>query len=431
MKKKAVFLLFLLAFGMALSAEDGRSSFYLKYKEMEKSAIESMKKADKQIADMAGFNWSHSDEGRKQWQVLLCTALKERQMWGEYENGERCPFSLFTDPFFTDEDGKKYENPLVTDALQLLSKTRRFQDDKELRRESVRNVIAICRNKDYTYQIRPWLMKYYLFRELARDKWDAELQTLLKREIIKGAIDGNEYHHYWLMFYWFLDWTDEEKGDLLNALRPIVMQVGKKPVDTSSMTPFERRERLKYEWLALLILCDNNDDGSWMQLDKKCSSIRYDDYQQIEARRMFAFLPLVRRNESITILGNLLEHLGELINDDDDDVKKEDVDKNGGLANFIAQCLMLMIYDMPSAYDESLASEDDDFYCFPKGRRMEIVEWLKARSTFRFKPIDNMLHYDNGMVYDETFFSMKFEDKDEDMDRYFHIIGKLNSYLWW
>ncbi|MBQ9445859.1 MAG: hypothetical protein IJU61_04645 [Victivallales bacterium] len=167
-----------------------------------------------------------------------------------------------------------------------------------------------------------------------------------------------------------------------------------------------------------------------MHLAKVCSSLRCDDYNQYEAKKMVAFLTLLRRKETVTILGDLLEHLDVLIKKDEDEVP-EDVDKKGGLDNFVAQCLMLMIYDVPSAFDETLVPGNVDFYSFPKGRRMEIVEWIKGRSTFRFRPIENMLRYKNGMAYDiEQLLNMRFEDRDAEMDRCIYIIGILNLYFW-
>ncbi len=440
----------LLAFVVALSAKDVHSVFYLKFKEVERHAVENMKieahkilewkkTQDKWVSEspdeepeswMPAGNWLDSNEGRKLWQPLLNLALEERLIWGDDEKGEKRPFSLLTMPHFTDGDGRKFKNPLVLESVQRLTRSSRFQNDSALRRESFRNLLLICRSKEYTSNNRAWILYNIFYMELVRTKWEDKLQSMFKKEIIKSNIDDDDCLHHWLMFYWFMDWSKAEKDELVDALRVTSKGFGKFLAGSKAMTAFERRERRKYEWLALLVLCDNGDEDSLMHLAKACSLLRCDDYNQNEAKKKIAFLTLLRRKETVTILGNLLEHLDELIKKDEDEVP-EDVDKKGGLANFVSQCLMLMVYDIPSAYDETLAAEDVDFYSFPKGRRMEIVEWIKRRSTFRFRPIENMLRFKNGMAYDiEQFLKMRFEDRDEDMDRCFHIIFMLDLYLW-
>ncbi|MBQ9445860.1 MAG: hypothetical protein IJU61_04650, partial [Victivallales bacterium] len=179
-------------------------------------------------------------------QPLLNLALEERLIWGDDEKGEKRPFSLLTMPHFTDGDGKTFKNPLVLKSVQWLIRSSRFQNDNVFRRESFRNLISMCRRKDYTSNDRAWILYNCFYMELERAKLDGEIQSRIKKEIIKSAIDDNDCLHHWLMFYWFMDWSRAEKDELVDALRVTSKGFGKFLAGSKAMTAFERSERRKF-----------------------------------------------------------------------------------------------------------------------------------------------------------------------------------------
>ena len=133
--------------------------------------------------------------------------------------------------------------------------------------------------------------------------------------------------HSRLRFFWFLDWTDKEKEQLVEALKPAAMQA----------SPLDRDRR--YEWLALLILCDCGDKEAMAYLYKCCHEMDY-LYKDMEVlQENLSFLTLVRRRETVELLTMLMAREDIL------DKPRTYLWKNGSLANISAICLSIMIDD--------------------------------------------------------------------------------------
>ena len=318
---------------------------------------------------------------------LITIALSNSNPWGVNKNGIKQPFSQLTEPYIISRDGKNERaNPFFFLSLKHLFESDRMKESA-LRDETIRNLITMYDDDKYKklhVGINGGMPYSFIIADVLRRKWPADIQADMKKRLIrhiaqeKDGINGQwstkeGIEHSRLRFFWFLDWTDKEKQQLVEALKPAAMQA----------SPLDRDRR--YEWLALLILCNCGDKEAMEILYKHCQEMDY-LYKNMEVLQLtLPFLTLVRCRETVELLTMLMAREDIL------DKPRTYLWKNGSLANISAICLSIMIDDMPTLYARKNNIEEDDNDLdlnFTKEKWKEVLTWLRQQKDYHFKPFN-------------------------------------------
>ena len=339
-----------------------------------------------------GATWLYYKGNEKKMEAfnnLINIALSIEELWGTDEKNRQLPFSLLTKPSFILKDKKtKKSNPFFFLSLKRLFESERMKDPV-FHDETIRNLIMMYDDdeyKDLHVGINGGMPYSFIIADVLRRKWPTDIQTDMKKRLIhhikqeKEGINGQwttkeGIEHSRLRFFWFLDWNEQEKRLLREILHPAAKQAS--PLD------IDRR----YEWLALLILCDCGDKEATEILYKLCQEMDY-LYKNMEVlQETLSFLTLVRRLETVELLTMLMAREDIL------DKPRTYLWKNGSLAYISAICLSIMIDDMPSLYAKNAINieedgDEDDDLNFTKEKWKEVLTWLRQQEDYHFKPFN-------------------------------------------
>lgn len=188
---------------------------------------------------------------------LVASALAFPKIWGTDEKGDKRSFTILTEPTFTLKDGTQVGNPFFFVAMTRLFSSDRMKDIG-LRNETILQLIQMYDNDEYRLLHRginntgsPY--KFLMSDTISR-KWPQDIQNEMKKRLLRRItaekdVDTKKLNfmengvekgiaHSRLRFFWRLDWTTEEKSQLVDALRPSALRAN--PLD----------QRSQYEWLA-------------------------------------------------------------------------------------------------------------------------------------------------------------------------------------
>ena len=337
-----------------------------------------------------GAMWLYYKGGEKNMEAfkpLIDTTLSIQKLWGVDEHGEKRPFTLLTEPNFVLKDGKTVKsNPFFFLSLRRLFESDRMKDSA-FRDETIRHLIAMYDDEKYNVLhkgINGGMPYSFIIADALRRKWPADIQTDMKRRLMrritkaKEDVNGQqpkreEIEHSRLRIYWLLDWTAEEKSQLVATLRPAAMRA--EPLDLWK----------RYEWLALLILCDCGDKAATDFLYKYFKKLDYTTDNMDMLRTTLPFLTLVRRHEIVELLTMMMEREDIL------DKPRSYLWKNGSFAHTSAICLSVMLDGMPSIFEKFQETDDEDnepSMDFSQEKRAEILAWLRKQDDYHFKPFN-------------------------------------------
>ncbi|MBR5839421.1 MAG: hypothetical protein IKZ84_12830 [Victivallales bacterium] len=347
---------------------------------------------------------------------LVASALAFPKIWGTDEKGDKRSFTILTEPTFTLKDGTQVGNPFFFVAMTRLFSSDRMKDIG-LRNETILQLIQMYDNDEYRLLHRginntgsPY--KFLMSDTISR-KWPQDIQNEMKKRLLlriaaEKDVDtkqlnfmenGNEngIAHSRLRFFWRLDWTAEEKSQLVDVLRPTAMRAD--PLD----------QRSRYEWLALLILCDCGDKAAMEYLYNRCKEMDYLHKNMVVLQKTLPFLTLVRRRETVETLSMLMAREDIL------DKPRSFLWEKGSLASISATCLSIMLEDMPDIHDKK---EWAGFYTYqklPKKRCQNILSWLQEQKEYRFK--------------DFNYFPIPHDDNEKYSSMSFITLGRLSRMI--
>ncbi len=384
MQKKSWTILVLI-FHFSLLSNDSITIFSNQYHDLKNNYLLEMESTKND-----GTTWLYYKGNEKKMEAfnnLINIALSIEKLWGTDEKNRQLPYSLLTKPSFILKDKKtKKTNPFFYLSLKRLFESERM-NNPAFHDETIRNLIMMYDDdeyKDFHIGINGGMPYSFIIADVLRRKWPADIQADMKKRLIRHIAQEKEgindqwttkegIEHSRLRFFWFLDWTDKEKTQLVEALKPAAMQA----------SPLDRNRR--YEWLALLILCDCGDKEAMEILYKRCQEMDY-LYKNMEVLQLtLPFLTLVRCRETVELLTMLMAREDIL------DKPRTYLWKNGSLANISAICLSIMIDDMPTLYARKNNIEEDDNDLdlnFTKEKWKEVLTWLRQQKDYHFKPFN-------------------------------------------
>ena len=337
---------------------------------------------------------------------LVTSALAFPKLWGADENGDKRSFTILTEPTFTLKDGTQVGNPFFFVAMTRLFTSDRMKDTG-MRNETILELIQMYDNDEYRLLHRginntgsPYK---FLMADAVSRRWPQDIQNEMKKRLLRRIaaekdVDTKQLNfmengvekgiaHSRLRFFWRLDWTTEEKSQLVDALRPSALRAN--PLD----------QRSQYEWLALLILCDCGDKEAMEFLYRRFKEMDYLSKNMNVLQKTLPFLTLVRRRETVEILSMLMAREDVL------DKPRSFLWEKGSLASISATCLSIMLEDMPDIHDKNEWAGFYTYQMFPKKRCQKILSWLQQQKEYRFK---NFNYFPKPHDDNEKYSSMPF-----------------------
>ena len=337
---------------------------------------------------------------------LVASALAFPKIWGTDEKGDKRSFTILTEPTFTLRDGTQVGNPFFFVAMTRLFTSDRMKDTG-MRNETILELIQMYDNDEYRLLHRginntgsPYK---FLMADAVSRRWPQDIQNEMKKRLLRRItaekdVDTKKLNfmengvekgiaHSRLRFFWRLDWTTEEKSQLVDALRPSALRAN--PLD----------QRSQYEWLALLILCDCGDKEAMEFLYRRFKEMDYLSKNMNVLQKTLPFLTLVRRRETVEILSMLMAREDVL------DKPRSFLWEKGSLASISATCLSIMLEDMPDIHDKNEWAGFYTYQMFPKKRCQKILSWLQQQKEYRFK---NFNYFPKPHDDNEKYSSMPF-----------------------
>ena len=337
---------------------------------------------------------------------LVTSALAFPKLWGTDENRNKRSFTILTEPTFTLKDGTQVANPFFFIAMSRLFSSDRMKETST-RNETILQLIQMYDDDEYRLLHRginntgsPY--KFLMADAISR-RWPPIIQDEMKKRLLRRIVSEREVDtkqlnlfengiekgiaHSRLRFFWRLDWTTEEKSQLMDILRPAAMRAD--PLD----------QRSQYEWLALLILCDCGDKTAMEFLYRRCKEMDYLSKNMNVLQKTLPFLTLVRRRETVELLTMLM------IREDILDKPRSFLWEKGSFASISATCLSIMLEGMPDIHDKKEWAGFYTYQMLPKKRCQKILSWLQEQKEYRFKDFNYfpISHDDN-----EKYSSMPF-----------------------
>ena len=337
---------------------------------------------------------------------LVTSALAFPKLWGADENGDKRSFTILTEPTFTLKDGTLVPNPFFFVAMSHLFSSDRMKETST-RNETILQLIQMYDDDEYRLLhggVNNTGSPYkFLMADAVSRRWPSIIQDEMKKRLLRRIaserdVDTKQLNlfengfehgiaHSRLRFFWRLDWTTEEKSQLMDVLRPAAMRAD--PLD----------QRSQYEWLALLILCDCGDKAATEFLCRRCKEMDYLSKNMNVLQKTLPFLTLVRRRETVELLTMLMAREDIL------DKPRSFLWEKGSLASISATCLSIMLEDMPDIHDKNEWAGFYTYQKFPKKRCLKILSWLQQQEEYRFK---NFNYFPKPHDDNEKYSSMPF-----------------------